>query len=196
MIKIVMIVRALYSWIFLHSTVSSANLITSVLEAIDAPVDIRTLRSLVISRLPVMDVYLVPIDGGDEKEGETLAFELVDLQENPEQNLLSREAEYRAANSVDQFLRNLSEAVRGKTKQFNRILGVLWHCYLSAEGGTQLEIAANLGVSDSLVSEYRRRIEIQLRKLAFTELEQARQFEQALRNRVSEIIIKQERIPV
>lgn len=165
------------------------NLISNVLEAIDSPADIRALRSLVISRLPVMDIYLVPIDGGDDDDGEALPFEPIDLQENPEQNLLAREAEYHAANSVDQFLRNLNQAVRGKTKQFNRILGVLWHCYLSAEGGTQLEIAAHLGVSDSLVSEYRRRIETELQELAFTELEQARQFEQALRNNVGQIIL-------
>src|SRR5262249_9498025 len=34
------------------------DLIVSVLEAIDAPADVRTLRSLVMSRLPVMDIYL------------------------------------------------------------------------------------------------------------------------------------------
>ncbi|MEP6923042.1 MAG: hypothetical protein ABI954_01145 [Pyrinomonadaceae bacterium] len=171
------------------------DLIINVLEALDAPVDIRSLRSLVMSRLPVMDIYLVPISGSDD-ESENLAFEPIDLQENPEQNLLAREAERTAAGSVEQFLANLSLAVRGKSKQYNRILGVLWHCYLSAEGGTQLEVAANLGVSDSLVSEYRRRIETQLQELAFTEVEQARQFEQALRTRISEIINSPAQLPV
>ena len=41
------------------------DLIVSVLEAVDSPVDVRTLRSLVMSRLPVMDIYLVPLDGDD-----------------------------------------------------------------------------------------------------------------------------------
>lgn len=164
------------------------NLIVKVLEAVDSPVDIRTLRSLAMSRLPVMDIYLVPIGGNDDDENENTPFEPVDVKETPEQSLLSREAEYQAANSVDRFLKNLSEAVRGKAKQYNRILGVLWHCYLSAEAATQLEVAASLGVSDSLVSEYRRRIETQLQELAFTEVEQARQFEQALRRRVRELI--------
>jgi hypothetical protein len=36
------------------------DLIVSVLDAVDSPVDVRTLRSLVMSRLPVMDIYLVP----------------------------------------------------------------------------------------------------------------------------------------
>src|SRR5687767_2951747 len=41
------------------------DLIVSVLDAVDSPVDVRTLRSLVMSRLPVMDIYLVPLDGDD-----------------------------------------------------------------------------------------------------------------------------------
>jgi hypothetical protein len=44
------------------------DLIVSVLEACNSPVDVRSLRSLVMSRLPVMDIYLVPIgrDDGDD----------------------------------------------------------------------------------------------------------------------------------
>lgn len=180
------------------NNVDLENLIVNVLDALDSPVDIRSLRSLVMSRLPVMDIYLVPINGGgsDENENENLKFELVDLGENPEQNLLAREAERHAAGSVEHFLESLSIAVRGKSKQYNRILSVLWHCYLSSDGGTQLEIAASLGVSDSLVSEYRQRIEMQLQELPFTEVEQARQFEQALRIRVSEIISSLEQMSV
>src|SRR5438477_6077625 len=34
------------------------DLIVSVMEACDSPVDVRTLRGLVMSRLPVMDIYL------------------------------------------------------------------------------------------------------------------------------------------
>ena len=41
------------------------DLIVSVLDAVDSPVDVRALRSLVMSRLPVMDIYLVPLDGDD-----------------------------------------------------------------------------------------------------------------------------------
>ena len=166
------------------------NLIVQVLEAIDSPIDIRTLRSLVMSRLPVMDIYLVPIAGGSDEgdDDAPVLFEPRDATPNAEQSLLAREANHTAANSVDLFLQNLSEAVRGKAKQYNRMLGVLWHCYLCAAGGTQLEIADKLGVSDSLVSEYRQRIEQQLQAMAFTEVEQARQFEQALRHRISELM--------
>jgi hypothetical protein len=164
------------------------DLIVSVLDAVDSPVDVRTLRSLVMSRLPVMDIYLVPLDG-DDSENDSNHFEPVDKLENPEEGLLRRESEREAAGFVEQFLESLHETVRGKVKQYNRILGVLWHCYLSPEQSTQLEVAASLGVSDSLVSDYRRRIEQELRALTFSEVEEARQFEIALRERVKTLIV-------
>jgi hypothetical protein len=159
------------------------ELIVSVLEACDSPVDVRSLRGLVMSRLPVMDIYLVPIGGGDDEGGG--GFEPMDGRENPEQSLLQRESEEAAAAFVDEFLRGLHAAVRGKAKQYDRMLGVLWHCYLSPAHVTQLEAAARLGVSDSLVSDYRRRIEQQLRAVALKEVEEARRFEEALRLKVT-----------
>jgi hypothetical protein len=50
-----------------------------------------------------------------------------------------------------------------------------------------------LGVSDSLVSDYRRRIEQELRELSFSEVEEARRFESALRERVRELMLVNER---
>lgn len=164
------------------------DLIVSVLEACDSPVDVRTLRSLVMSRLPVMDIYLVPLSGGDDSEEGGRAFDPVDGRENPEQGLLRRESEREAVGYVDRFLRGLHTSVRGKSKQYERIVGVLWHCYLSPDHVTQLEAAARLGVSDSLVSDYRRRIEQELRALAFSEIEQARRFELSLRERVRALV--------
>jgi hypothetical protein len=160
------------------------DLIVSVLDAVDSPVDVRTLRSLVMSRLPVMDIYLVPLDGDDSDNENSNSYEPVDKRENPEEGLMRRESEREAAGFVEQFLASLNEAVRGKVKQYNRIIGVLWYCYLSSEHSTQLEVAAVLGVSDSLVSDYRRRIEQELRALSFTEVEEAKQFELALRDHV------------
>jgi hypothetical protein len=179
------------------SNLDLEDLIISVLDAADAPVDVRTLRSLVMSRLPVMDIYLVPL-GGDENEDGGQQFEPVDGCENPEEGLLRRESEREAAGFVDQFLRNLHGTVRGKLKQYNRMLGVLWHCYLSPDHSTQLEVAAALGVSDSLVSDYRRRIEQELRALSFNEIEEARRFEQALRERVRTLVLvgDEESVPV
>ena len=166
------------------------DLIVSVLDAVDSPVDVRTLRSLVMSRLPVMDIYLVPLDGDDGDNENSNSYEPVDKRENPEEGLVRRESEREAAGFVDQFLTSLSEAVRGKVKQYNRIIGVLWYCYLSPDHSTQLEVAAILGVSDSLVSDYRRRIEQELRALAFSEVEEAKQFELALREHVKTLVFE------
>src|SRR5215207_8927036 len=160
------------------------DLIVSVLDAVDSPADVRTLRSLVMSRLPVMDIYLVQLDGNDSDSENSNSYEPVDKRENPEEGLMRRESEREAAGFVEQFLASLNEAVRGKVKQYNRIIGVLWYCYLSPDHSTQLEVAAVLGVSDSLVSDYRRRIEQELRALSFTEVEEAKQFELALRTHV------------
>jgi hypothetical protein len=171
------------------------DLIISVLEAVDSPVDVRALRSLVMSRLPVMDIYLVPLGGDDSEEG-GMQYEPVDLGDNPEEGLLRRESEQAAEGSVEQFLKGLHESVRGKVKQYNRMLGVLWHCYLSPDHATQLEVAATLGVSDSLVSDYRRRIEQELRALAFSEIEEARRFELALREKVRSLVLLEESIAV
>ncbi len=167
------------------------DLIVSVLDAVDSPVDVRTLRSLTMSRLPVMDIYLVPLDN-DDSDDNGYQFEPVDRRETPEEGLLRRESEDEAAGLVDHFLKNLHETVRGKIKQYNRILGVLWHCYLCAEHSTQLEVAAALGVSDSLVSDYRRRIEQELRALSFSEVEEARRFEEALRERVRTLVFTEQ----
>jgi hypothetical protein len=166
------------------------DLIVSVLDAVDSPVDVRTLRSLVMSRLPVMDIYLVPLDGDDSDNDNSNSYEPVDKRENPEEGLVRRESEREAAGYVEQFLASLNEAVRGKVKQYNRIIGVLWYCYLSPDHSTQLEVAAILGVSDSLVSDYRRRIEQELRALSFSELEEAKQFELALREHVKTLVFE------
>ena len=132
-------------------------------------------------------IYLVPL-GGDDPDSDGPHYDPADLRENPEESLLRHESQQEAAGSVDKFLTNLRGNVRGKIKQYNRMLGVLWHCYLSTDHATQLEVAATLGVSDSLVSDYRRRIEQELRALSFTEVEEARMFELALRERVRTMV--------
>ena len=163
------------------------DLIISVLEAVDSPADVRSLRSMVMSRLPVMDIYLVPLGGDEGDDGPH--YDPADMRENPEESLLRHETQREAAGSVDKFLTALRSNVRGKMKQYNRMIGVLWHCYLSADHATQLEVAATLGVSDSLVSDYRRRIEQELRALSFSEVEEARMFELALRERVRVMVV-------
>ncbi|HKP69928.1 MAG TPA: hypothetical protein VJV05_11640 [Pyrinomonadaceae bacterium] len=179
------------------SNVELEKLIVRVFKAIDSPVDVRSLRSFVMSRLPIMDIHLVPVGGsGDNDEDEKTHFEIPDVRETPEENYLRNEAEQEAAGFVDSFLKSLSKSVRGKEKQFDRMINVLWHCYLIADSGTQLEVAEMLGVSDSLVSDYRKRIESNLAQLSFGGVNEARQFEKALKRRVREMItVEAEKVP-
>ena len=62
---------------------------------------------------------------------------------------------------------------------------VRWYCYLSPERYTQLTVTAKLGVSDSLVSVCRHRIERELRALSLAGVAEARDFEAALKEHVS-----------
>jgi hypothetical protein len=175
------------------SNVELEKLIVRVFKAIDSTVDVRSLRSFVMSRLPIMDIHLVPVGGSGENEDEDRApFEIADIRETPEDDYFRREAEAEAATFVDGFLQDLSKSVRGKAKQYDRIVNVLWHCYLVSDGGTQLEIAEMLGVSDSLVSDYRKRIESLLQGLAFGGVNEARQFERALKRRVRAMVVAEQ----
>jgi hypothetical protein len=176
------------------SNVELEKLIIRVFKAIDSPVDVRSLRSFVMSRLPIMDIHLVPVSGGaDDGDEDRADFEFADTRETPEEDVLRREAELTAEGFVDNFLKNLEKSVRGKAKQYNRMINVLWHCYLISDSGTQLEVAEMLGVSDSLVSDYRKRIETSLQQLSFNGVNEARQFEKALKRKVRRIITHEER---
>ena len=173
------------------------KLIIRVFKAVDSPVDVRSLRSFVMSRLPIMDIHLVPVGSGtDSDDDDRMPFELTDTRETPEQDLLRNEAELEAAGFVDNFLLTLNKSVRGKSKQYDRIINVLWHCYLISDSGTQLEVADMLGVSDSLVSDYRKRIEANLQQLTFNGVNEARHFEKALKQKVRDLITTEREIAV
>jgi hypothetical protein len=177
------------------SNVELEKLIIRVFKAVDSPVDVRSLRSFVMSRLPIMDIHLVPVGGsGDSDDEDRVSYEIPDLRETPEEDFLRVEAEGLAAGSVDKFLSILSKSVRGKAKQYDRMVSVLWHCYLISDGGTQLEVAEMLGVSDSLVSDYRKRIESSLQALSFEGVNEARQFEKALKVRVRQMVAEQKEV--
>ncbi len=172
------------------SNVELEKLIIKVFKAVDSPVDVRSLRSFVMSRLPIMDIYLVPVGGtsSNGEDGERMEFDYADTRETPEEDVMRREAELEASGFVDNFLKNLQTSVRGKSKQYDRMVNVLWHCYLISDSGTQLEVAEMLGVSDSLVSDYRKRIEANLQQLSFNGVNEARYFERALKRKVRDLI--------
>ncbi len=169
------------------------KLIIRVFKAVDSPVNVRSLRGLVMKRLPIMDIYLVPITAPSSSDSDfNLDLDPADLRDNPEEDLLRKEGEVTAIGFVENFLKSLNKSARGKAKQYTRMLNVLWHCYLSSDIGTQLEVADKLGVSDSLVSDYRKRIESNLQSLSFNSVNEARQFEKVLKKKVKKIVAIEE----
>ncbi len=178
------------------SNVELEKLIVKVFKAVDSPTNVRSLRRLVMSRLPIMDIYLVPITAPSNRDDMDYDLDPMDLRENPEESVMRKEAEHEARGFVENFLGSLEKSVRGKAKQYNRMINVLWHCYLCTEGGTQLEIADKLGVSDSLVSDYRKRIEENLQNLSFGGVNEARQFEKVLKIEVQGLVELEQEIRV
>jgi hypothetical protein len=171
--------------------ISNADLLTLIIEVfqtIDSLADIKTLRNLVMSRLPVINIQMVPISKPeDDNSSSTIEYDIADERENPEDNYLSHEFSQRASHLANKFLDQLSETVRRKPKQSERILHILWHCYLEPGRMSNVQLAKELGVSDSLVSDYCNRVNQQLRTLNLS-LEQARVFEFALKRRTADLI--------
>ena len=143
------------------------NLIVEVLTVIDSPADVRTIRQLVLSKIPLQDYNVASLDeelSSDSGAG-TMRREARDTRETPEDALLRGEHDHRVAMMADEFLTTLRRAVNNNERRYTRLLSTLWHCYYNPEGPSQLEIARLLGVSDSLVSDNRRLIEYELKKL-------------------------------
>ncbi|HWC75840.1 MAG TPA: hypothetical protein VG778_00165 [Blastocatellia bacterium] len=143
------------------------SLIVEVFVAIDSPTDVRTIRQLVLSKIPLQDYNVASLDeelntGGG---GSMLRRDPSDTRETPEAQLLTRERHVEASKMAGEFLTSLRRAVNNNSRRFSRLLSTLWYCYYDPSGPSQLEIAQMLGVSDSLVSDNRRLIEYELKKL-------------------------------
>ncbi|HYE74506.1 MAG TPA: hypothetical protein VEF04_14300, partial [Blastocatellia bacterium] len=61
-------------------------------------------------------------------------------------------------------INRLTRSQRDRTERFWR---VLWHCYFDPEEPSQLAVASKLGLSDSSISDYRRKMESEMRRLDF-----------------------------
>jgi hypothetical protein len=97
---------------------------------------------------------------------------------------LRSERDGETARLATEFLGSLLRAVNNNERRYSRLLSTLWHCYYDPDGPSQLEIAEKLGVSDSLVSDNRRLIEYELKKLKLTR-EEGAVFSESLQQLVS-----------
>jgi hypothetical protein len=164
------------------------NLIVEVLTVIDSPADVRTIRQLVLSRIPLQDYNVASLDEelNSGTGGATMRREARDTRDTPEDALLRGEHDDRVALMADEFLTSLRRAVNNNERRYTRLLSTLWHCYYNPEGPSQLEIARLLGVSDSLVSDNRRLIEYELKKLKLS-MDEGPIFSESLQRLVAQL---------
>jgi len=146
-----------------HIIISNSDLTELLIEifrAIDSPVDIRIVRSLVLSKLPVEDTRFVSIDAALTPEGvsdpEPLKVDLADLRPTPEQTLLETESTRQVEAIAMELLDRMKEAVRNKPNRYSLLARVAWHCYFDISSPSQTAIAEMIGISNSLVSHYRK----------------------------------------
>ncbi|MDX2029395.1 MAG: hypothetical protein SF339_01915 [Blastocatellia bacterium] len=146
------------------------ELMVEILQAIDSPAPLRVLRQLALTKLPVCDPEMTAIDDDSDEERSGRSYEwAASSDDSPEQVAMRDEQEQEARCAASAFLDHLSLLNRSNQQRTERFWRVLWHCYFDPEEPSQLEIAELVGISDSSVSDYRRKIEAEMRKLRFAQ---------------------------
>ena len=144
-----------------------SDLLVEIFQAVDSPVSLRVLRSLALSKLPVYDAVVSSIEQVTEHEGQRHGWEklLVSNHACPEQINLRREQELLARQAAHDFLEQLDKLSRFHQQRTQKFWRILWHYYFDPEEPSQLMIATMLDMSDSTVSDYRRKMEQEMQKL-------------------------------
>lgn len=147
-----------------------AELLREILRALDSPAPLRVLRQLALTKLPVYDALITSLDDEleEERQGRRRASSLPSADSNPERLALADEEEQQARQAANDFLDGLHRLTKANAQRTERLWRVLWHCYFDPDEPSQLVIAELVGLSDSSVSDYRRKLESELRKLKLT----------------------------
>ena len=162
------------------------ELIIEIFLTIDSPADVKTIRRLALSRIPLQDYSIATLDANSGQHyGETSSrispdrF-VADKQPTPEDELIGEEHRQSVSGLAGDFLDRLRRAVNNNPQRFGRLILTLWHCYYDPLEPSQIETARILGVSDSLISDNRKLIEHELRKMRLS-LEDSSIFAESLR---------------
>ncbi|MFN7928767.1 MAG: hypothetical protein U0Y68_12615 [Blastocatellia bacterium] len=144
-----------------------SELLVEIFQAIDSPASLRVLRTLALSKLPVYDAVVSSIEQVTEQEEHHRGWDklLLSTAACPEEINLRREQELLARRAAHDFLARLDRLTRFQEARTRKLWQILWHYYFDPEEPSQLLIAAKLGMSDSSVSEYRRKMEQEMQKL-------------------------------
>jgi hypothetical protein len=167
------------------STIELEKLIVEVLAAIDSPADVRTIRQLVLSKIPIQDYNVASLDEEVEtrNSGTRLRWTATDIRDTPEEALLRVEHDEMIKRRASDFLTSLKRVVNNNERRFARMIATLWYCYYDPQDRSQIEIAKLIGVSDSLVSDNRRLLEHELRGMRLS-LEDAATFSESLKREI------------
>ncbi len=159
-----------------------AVLLVEILQAIDGPAPLRVLRQLALSKLPVWDITLTPIetDADEQRLGGVKAAALASAEADPAEQLSQQEEVSLASSAAHTFLARLHALTKENAVRTERLCRVLWHCYFDPAEPSQLAIAEIVGVSDSSVGDYRRKLETEMRRLSLS-FTQVAHFSEALR---------------
>jgi hypothetical protein len=136
------------------------DLLVEIFKVMDSPSDIRMVRSLALSKLPIEDSRFVSLDAAISPDGiaerEPLKVDFADSRPTPEQVMLETESTQQVEGLAVELLDKMREVVRNKPTRFSRLALVAWHCYFDVASPTQTRIATMIGISNSLVSHYRK----------------------------------------
>ncbi|HXI89890.1 MAG TPA: hypothetical protein VNO24_07740 [Blastocatellia bacterium] len=135
------------------------DLLVEIFRAVDSPLDVRIVRSLALSKLPVEDSRFVSIDAAVTPDAvsdpEPLKVDFPDQRPTPEQRLLENETNQQAEAIAVELLDKMREVVRHKPRRYSRLARVAWYCYFDLSSPSQTTIARRIGISNSLVTHYR-----------------------------------------
>ena len=145
-----------------HIIISNSELtqlLVEVFRAIDSPADVRIMRSLVLSKLPVEDSRFLSIEAALAPDGpapKPMQVDFADQRPTPEEILLDNESLQQIEVLSIELLEKMRNAVRNKPNRYSRLARVAWHCYFDDSSPSQTSIARMIGISNSLVSHYRK----------------------------------------
>lgn len=164
------------------------TLIYNIMWTVGMPMTVAQIRNSVMSKLNLMDINITHVE--EIKYEDDKVFDIGDTRLNPEQIYIGQDFESKISGIVDEFMWKLSVLVKHKQKQYRLVCNIVYSMYLTDPFASQLEISKKLGVSDALVSGYRKNIEPLLKELGINTISEAKLFEQALRKRIKQELEK------
>jgi len=145
------------------------QLLVDIFNATQSLLDVRMIRLLALSKIAVEDSRFVSIDeqlaAPRSTQFDFYQIDVPDKRPTPEEILLDVESSRELDHLAESLLRRLKQGVRNKPRRFWKLIRVAWLCYFDPVSRSQGEIAALMGVSDSLVCHYRKLFDSYIREI-------------------------------